>query len=231
MTTEGMKLFLEGITDACEIIEEQSEDGSSKDFYIQGIFAQAGKKNKNGRIYSTPILNEAVNDYVKTFVVTNRAVGELGHPATPLVNYDRVSHIITEMVKEGDNFIGKARILSTPMGEIVKTFIKEGVQLSVSTRGLGRVQRDGDVSLVGPGFRLTAVDIVADPSGPECFVQGLMEGSSFVFDAASGNWIAEQVVEEAVEEIRRSKSVDDKQIARIINSFVVSLAKPNYGNS
>lgn len=230
MTTESLNLFLEGASEACEVLVEESANGKEKEFYIQGTFAQANAKNRNGRIYHTNVLAEAIANYNKTFVVTNRAVGELGHPPTPIVNYDKVSHIITELKADGDNYIGKARILSTPMGQIVKTFIQEGVQLSVSTRGLGALKKEASGLIVQPGFRLSAVDIVADPSAPECFVNGLMEGTSYVFDAAAGSWVAEQVLEEAVAEIHKTPKPTDAQISRIIQSFVVSLA-PTHRNS
>lgn len=175
-----MKLIREEIETVQVLTEEK--DGK-KSFYIQGPFLQADRKNRNGRIYESRILAKEVARYNENFIKRNRALGELGHPDGPTVNLDRVSHNITELVQEGSNFIGKAKILNTPMGKIASGLLGDGVQLGVSSRGMGSlVQREG-ANYVGEDFHLaTAADIVADPSAPDAFVQGIMEGKEWVWD-------------------------------------------------
>ena len=175
-----MKLIREEIETVQVLTEEK--DGT-KSFYIQGPFLQGDIKNRNGRIYESRVLAKEVARYNENFIKRNRALGELGHPDGPTVNLDRVSHNITELYQEGSNFIGKAKILNTPMGKIASGLLGDGVQLGVSSRGMGSlVQREG-VSYVGEDFHLaTAADIVADPSAPDAFVQGIMEGKEWVWD-------------------------------------------------
>ena len=175
-----MKLIREEIETVQVLTEEK--DGT-KSFYIQGPFLQGDIKNRNGRIYESRVLAKEVARYNENFIKRNRALGELGHPDGPTVNLDRVSHNITELYQEGSNFIGKAKILNTPMGKIASGLLGDGVQLGVSSRGMGSlVQREG-VSYVGEDFHLaTAADIVADPSASDAFVQGIMEGKEWVWD-------------------------------------------------
>ena len=175
-----MKLIREEI-EAVQVLTEE-KDGK-KSFYIQGPFLQGDVKNRNGRIYESRVLAKEVARYNENFVQRNRALGELGHPDGPTVNLDRVSHNITELYQDGSNFIGKAKILNTPMGKIASGLLGDGVQLGVSSRGMGSlVQREG-VNYVGEDFMLaTAADIVADPSAPDAFVQGIMEGREWVWD-------------------------------------------------
>jgi len=168
---------------------------------------QGDLKNRNGRIYPSSILEKEMNRYNKDFIQTKRALGELNHPQTPQINADRVSHLITEMTRDGNNFMGKAKILSTPMGEIVKTFIDEGVRIGVSTRGLGSVKQAKDgIMEVQEDFHLATVDIVTDPSGPDCFVQGIMENTQYFYDIASNTWRPQQLqefIEETVKELKK----------------------------
>ena len=175
-----MKLIREEV-EAVEVLTESSN--GKKTFYIQGPFLQGDIKNRNGRIYESRILAKEVNRYNEAYVNKNRAMGELGHPDGPTVNLDRVSHKITSLRQEGSNFIGKAKILETPMGRIAGALLNDGVTLGVSSRGMGSlVQRDG-ANYVGEDFMLaTAADIVADPSAPDAFVQGIMEGREWVWD-------------------------------------------------
>ena len=175
-----MKLIREEI-EAVEVLTEE-KDGK-KSFYIQGPFLQGDIKNRNGRIYESRVLAKEVARYNENFIKRNRALGELGHPDGPTVNLDRVSHNITELYQDGSNFIGKAKILNTPMGKIAAGLLGDGVQLGVSSRGMGSlVQREG-VNYVGEDFHLaTAADIVADPSAPDAFVQGIMEGKEWIWD-------------------------------------------------
>lgn len=175
-----MRLIREEI-ETVQVLTEEKE--GKKTFYIQGPFLQGDIKNRNGRVYEARVLANEVARYHENFISKSRALGELGHPDGPTVNLDRVSHNITELYQEGSNFIGKAKILNTPMGKIASGLLGDGVTLGVSSRGMGSlVQREG-VSYVGEDFHLaTAADIVADPSAPDAFVQGIMEGKEWVWD-------------------------------------------------
>lgn len=195
-----MKLIKEISQDVSAIITE-SKDGK-QDFFIEGVFLQSNLKNRNGRVYPREIMEREVARYTAEMIDKNRALGELGHPDTPTVNYDRVSHKIVSLKLDGDNFIGKAKILGEdfPMANIVRGLLREGIQIGVSSRGTGSLNRKGNVAYVGEDFRLsTAADIVSDPSAPDAFVQGIMEGADWIFDASSNSWrIAEQIREEIV---------------------------------
>ena len=176
-----MKLITEYTETDVQCIVEAKDNGD-KSYVIEGIFAMADSKNRNGRIYPKAIMENAVNKYVTEQVRTKRAVGELNHPEGPTVNLDKVSHLITDLQFEGNNVMGKAQILDTPMGKIVKGLLEGGVQLGVSTRGMGSlVQRNG-VMVVSDDFILNTVDIVQDPSAPEAFVNGIMEGVDWVWN-------------------------------------------------
>ena len=175
-----MKLITEQIEDVQVLTEER--DGK-KLLYIEGVFLQSELKNRNGRMYPFDVLNREVERYNEEYVKTKRALGELGHPDGPTVNLDRVSHRITSLRAEGNNFIGKAQILDTPMGNIARSLLGEGVQLGVSSRGMGSIQKQEDVNIVADDFMLTtAADIVADPSAPDAFVNGIMEGKEWVWE-------------------------------------------------
>ena len=175
-----MKLITEQIEDVKVLTEER--DGK-KLLYIEGVFLQSELKNRNGRMYPFEVLNREVERYNEEYVKTKRALGELGHPDGPTVNLDRVSHRITSLRAEGNNFIGKAQILDTPMGNIARSLLGEGVQLGVSSRGMGSIVKQEDVNIVADDFMLTtAADIVADPSAPDAFVNGIMEGKEWVWD-------------------------------------------------
>ncbi len=175
-----MKLITESIEDIQILTEEK--DGK-KTLYIEGVFLQSELKNRNGRMYPFSVLEREVQRYSEEYVKTKRALGELGHPDGPTINLDRVSHRITDLHAEGNNFIGKAQILDTPMGNIAKNLLGEGVQLGVSSRGMGSIQKKEDCNVVADDFMLTtAADIVADPSAPDAFVNGIMEGKEWVWD-------------------------------------------------
>lgn len=189
-----MKLITE-LTEEVEYITEAKEDGS-KDHYIKGIFMQADQPNRNGRIYPLKIMDKAVQSYIDTHVDQKRAYGELGHPAGPQINLDRVSHIIIALTRDGSNFIGKARLTDTPMGNIAKGLLKSGANLGVSSRGLGSLVEKNGIMEVQDDFRLaTAADIVADPSAPNAFVKGVMEGAEWVYDAVNESWYQERLHE------------------------------------
>ena len=175
-----MKLITEQIENV-QVITEGT--GVDKKLYIEGVFLQSELKNRNGRVYPFQVLEREVGRYNEEYVKTKRALGELGHPDGPTVNLDRVSHRITELRAEGNNFMGKAQILDTPMGKIAKSLLGEGVQLGVSSRGMGSIDKREDTAYVMDDFMLaTAADIVADPSAPDAFVNGIMEGKEWVWD-------------------------------------------------
>jgi hypothetical protein len=192
-----MKLIREEI-EKIEVLTE-SVNGK-KNLFIKGVFLQAEQVNRNGRMYRMPVMEREVNRYNEQYVQKGRALGELGHPDGPTVNLDRVSHKIVELYKEGNNFIGKAQILSTPMGKIAESLLKEGVCLGVSSRGIGslRPTKEG-YNEVGEDFMLaTAADIVADPSAPDAFVQGIMEGKEWIWD---GGLLREKAAEQTKKQI------------------------------
>jgi len=223
-----MNLITEYREDSVEVITEAKEDGK-KNYFIEGIFMQGDIKNRNGRIYPSATLENEMGRYQKEFIETKRALGELGHPDGPQINGDRVSHLITEMRRDGNDFYGKAKILSTPMGEIVKSLLDEGVKIGVSTRGLGSVKagRDG-VMEVQKDFHLSTVDIVTDPSAPNAFVNGIMENVEYYYDIASGNWRAQQAIENIQEEVEKKinrvvRTIDEETATRMFKTFVQSL--------
>ena len=186
-----MKLITEEISQVKIITEGK---GSNKTLHIEGVFLQGGIKNRNGRMYPVETLSREVNRYCETFVNKGRALGELGHPDGPTVNLDRVSHKIVSLKQEGNNFVGKAKLLETPMGKIAKSLLGEGVMLGVSSRGVGSLKEDRNgCKVVGEDFQLaTAADIVADPSAPDAFVNGIMEGREWVWE---GGILREQLAE------------------------------------
>ncbi len=175
-----MKLIKE-LNEEVEYITEDNE--GKKNHYIQGVFLQSEITNRNGRMYPKSVLDREVKNYNEKYIKTNRALGELGHPEGPTVNLDRVSHKITELKEDGNNFVGKAKLLDTPMGNIAKNLLGEGVKLGVSSRGMGTLKRENGASVVGEDFMLaTAADIVSDPSAPDAFVEGIMEGKEWVWE-------------------------------------------------
>ena len=201
-----MKLITEEISDVKFITEGK---GSKKKMYIEGVFLQGNLKNRNGRMYPVDTLAKEVNRYNESFVAKGRAVGELGHPDGPTVNLDRVSHKIVDLHQEGNNFVGKAQLLETPMGKIAKSLLAEGVTLGVSSRGIGTLKEDRDgIKVVGEDFQLaTAADIVADPSAPDAFVNGIMEGKEWV---GEGGILREQFVDQTKKRI--NTLVDQKTL-------------------
>ena len=196
-----MRLIKE-FNESISYLTEESKDPKKPNVFIEGVFLQSDLKNKNGRVYPREIMQREVQRYVNENVNTKRAYGELGHPDGPTVNLDRVSHMITELREDGNNWIGKAKIMDTPMGRIVKELISEGAQLGVSSRGLGSLKERNGINEVQDDFMLaTAADIVADPSAPDAFVSGIMEGKEWVF--VNGRW-TEQDIEEAKSTISRA---------------------------
>ena len=216
-----MKLITEEITNVKIITEGK---GSGKKLYIEGVFLQGNIKNRNGRMYPMETLAKEVNRYNESFVNKGRALGELGHPDGPTVNLDRVSHKITSLTQEGNNFKGKAQILNTPMGKIASSLLDEGVMLGVSSRGVGSLKTTSEGhKVVGEDFMLaTAADIVADPSAPDAFVQGIMEGKEWIWD---GGKLREQLAETTQRRI--NTLVDQKRLEEhklnLFNEFLSNL--------
>lgn len=195
-----MKLITEVYDQDIQFVTEAKEDGG-KNFFIEGVFMQGNLKNRNGRMYPMETLMREVKRYNKEYIEKNRAYGELGHPQGPTINLDRVSHMIKELRQDGNNVMGKAKIMDTPMGNIVKNLMTEGCSLGVSSRGMGSLQQKNGVNMVQSDFQLaTAADIVADPSAPDAFVNGIMENVDWL--QIDDRWVP-QYIEETQKEIRK----------------------------
>ena len=215
-----MKLISE-IVENVQVITE----GKSKDLYIEGVFLQSELANRNNRIYPKAVMEKEVARYMKEYVDSKRAFGELGHPEGPTINLDRVSHIITSLKEDGNNYIGRVKILNTPMGNIVKGLIEGGAQLGVSSRGMGTLkERDGGINEVQSDFYLaTAADIVADPSAPDAFVQGIMENKEWMF--VNGSWTYQNIDEtKKLIEATRKQQLEEVKF-RVFENFLNSLSK------
>lgn len=220
-----MRLITELFEDL-EYITEAKEDGK-KEHYIHGPFLQAEVVNRNGRKYTIGVMEKAVEKYVNEHIEQGRGYGELGHPQGPQINLDRVSHLITELKRDGNShtFIGKAKIADTPMGNIARGLLGSGAKLGVSSRGMGSLEPRDGIMYVQPDFQLaTAADIVADPSGPGCFVNGLMENVEWIFDPIQGTWREEQLHE--MKKSVRKMSMDDveRNALSIFEGYINSLA-------
>ena len=214
-----MKLITETIEDVKLLTEEKN---GKKLLYIEGVFLQSELKNRNGRMYPFSVLEREVKRYNEEYVQSKRALGELGHPDGPTINLDRVSHRIISLKAEGNNFIGKAQILDTPMGNIAKNLLGEGVRLGVSSRGMGSIQRSEDCNVVADDFMLTtAADIVADPSAPDAFVNGIMEGKEWVWDNGVLKSMEVEKYKQEIENTRRAELAEAK--ASIFNDFLSKL--------
>src|SRR6056300_1717592 len=215
-----MKLITEEISNA-EYIVEESGNGK-KNYSIKGVFMQSDVKNRNGRIYPKEILQKEVLRYNREFIEKKRAFGELGHPDGPTVNLERVSHMINALYPEGSNFIGEARVLNTPYGKIVKSLIDEGAKLGVSSRGMGSLESKNGANYVGSDFYLaTAADIVADPSAPDAFVEGIMENKEWVWD--SGVLVEKDVEAWKLELIKTKKRALEEKKLEIFKSMLIKL--------
>lgn len=206
-----MKLITEVEFSEVNYLKEATEEGGKKNYFIEGVFLQSNLKNRNGRVYPKETMSKEVGRYMKENIEAKRAYGELGHPSGPTINLDRVSHMITSLKEDGDNYVGKAKIMDTPMGNIVKNLMDEGAQLGVSSRGMGSLKPNNGVMEVQGDFMLaTAADIVADPSAPDAFVKGVMEGTEWVYDAAEGQWRSR-----TAEIIEHIKNTGDKSVAEL----------------
>ena len=214
---ETLKLISEEIQDV-EYITEQKE-GGKKDYKLKGIFMQADIKNRNGRIYPMEVLEKEVRRYNKDQINNNRAYGELGHPEGPTINLERASHMITKLYPDGKNFIGEAKVLSTPMGKIVENLLDDGAKLGVSSRGMGSLNQKNGANYVRDDFYLaTAADIVADPSAPNAFVQGIMEGKEWVWN--HGTLVEAELVRMKDRIERRTRSRHAKEDALEFAKFL-----------
>lgn len=215
-----MKLICEQTEEI--IVEAVKSGGEEKNYHIQGVFLQGNIQNRNGRIYPIHILEKEVQRYHNAYITQRRALGELGHPDGPTINMERASHLITDLYKDGNNFIGKAKILDTPYGKIVKALIDDGVKLGVSSRGMGTLKEVNGVQQVQDDFYLaTAADIVADPSAPAAFVQGIMEGKEWAF---VDGILTEQRIDEVKKTIRKvpQKQLDEailKEFSRLLGNL------------
>lgn len=215
-----MKLFTE-LNEQVSVLTEMEESGK-KAFYIEGVFLQGDIKNKNGRVYPVPVLEKEVYRYMKENVQNNRAYGELGHPDGPNINLERVSHMIKNLRKEGSNFVGKAKILETPYGMIVRNLLAEGAGIGVSSRGMGTLKpnKEGIMEVQDDFHLATAADIVADPSAPNAYVRGIMEGAEWVLDSATGSWRAQEIIHEAK---KAGKILSEQQKLKLFNKVLSNL--------
>ena len=212
------------ITEQIEEVKFLTEDNNGKkNHYIQGVFLQGEIKNRNGRVYPIDILEREVGRYTTENISKNRALGELGHPEGPTVNLDRASHKIESLVREGNNYIGKAKLLDTPMGQIAKSLLDEGVSLGVSSRGVGSLREMGGANYVRDDYQLaTAADIVADPSAPDAFVDGIMEGKDWVWD---GGILRERIATKTYKRINTlvdQNKLDEKKLS-VFEDFLANL--------
>jgi len=216
-----MKLITE-MNEDIKITEELNEATSEKSYFIEGIFMQAEQKNRNGRVYPKKTLMDEVNRYNAEYVQKNRALGELNHPQGPTVNLDRVSHMIKELREQGNDVYGKAKIMDTPMGDIAKNLIKEGAKLGVSSRGMGSLKQNSNgVNEVQKDFMLAAVDIVADPSAPNAFVNGIMEGAEWVWD---GDVLREKQISEYAKIIDKASTRElEEKCLSVFTDFISKL--------
>tara|TARA_R100000458_G_C8276157_1_gene251383 strand:+ start:3666 stop:4319 length:654 start_codon:yes stop_codon:yes gene_type:complete len=209
-------------TDEIEFLKEEKKDGT-KDYSIKGVFMQSEVKNRNGRIYPKKVLMDEAKRYMKEYVKPNRAMGELGHPSGPTVNLERVSHLIKELKFEGNDVVGTAKILDTPYGKIVKNLMDEGTKLGVSTRGMGSLEEKDGVKMVKEDFMLSAVDIVADPSAPDAFVDGIMEGKVWVWE---NGVINERQISSYHDAVRRASSRELEEVKlEVFEKFMSELSK------
>jgi len=217
-----MLLITETNLDNIQLIKEDTVEGQPSNYFIEGIFMQAEKKNKNGRSYPNKILMKEVKRYNKEYVGNKRALGELGHPEGPTVNLDRVSHMITELREDGDDVYGRAKIMDTPMGKIVKNLIDEGANIGVSSRGMGSLKKNKKgINEVQDDFMLSAVDIVSDPSAPDAYVNGIMEGKEWVWD----NGILKVHDVERHKRLIESAISDEDRENKVLFAFVDFLSK------
>jgi len=226
-----MSLLIKEIVEDVHYITEATEDGKGKNYFIEGVIMQGDVKNRNGRMYPSSILVNETKRYNEVYVAKNRAYGELGHPSGPTINLDRVSHMFTELKQDGSNIVGRAKIMETPMGKIVKNIIDEGGLVGISSRGMGSIKqnKNGIMEVQNDFMLATAGDIVADPSAPDAFVKGVMEGVDWIYDVASSSWQMSNAFDQIEEEIKETAKVSTRELevkaAALFEKFVRSLSK------
>ena len=229
-----MKLIKEIVEEvhyiAEDILDEETGESKGKNYFIEGIIMQGDIQNRNGRRYPMETLRRETKRYIENYVDKKRAYGELGHPQGPTINLDRASHIFTELKEDGSNIVGRAKIMDTPMGKIVKNIIDEGGQLGISSRGMGSLKqgKDGIMEVQKDFMLATAGDIVADPSAPDAFVNGIMEGVSYYYDIASGTWQSQNTFDEIEQEIKETAKHSTKELEEkasvLFEKFIKSLS-------
>ena len=208
-----VKLITEQVQDV-QILKEEDEKTGKKNYKLKGIFLQGDIKNRNGRVYPVEVLEKEVKRYNKEFIAENRGYGELGHPEGPTVNLERVSHMVTSLERDGKNFIGEAKVMSTPMGKIVENIMDDGGKLAVSSRGMGSLEQKNGANYVKNDFYLaTAADIVADPSAPQAFVQGIMEGKEWIWNNGVLKEVEIAEIQEDIERNIRSRNANYQALA------------------
>jgi len=228
----ALKLITETVSNVRTLVEssDAGPGGNRLNYFIEGIFMQGNKKNQNGRVYPTETLIREMRRYQTEYIERKRAFGELGHPDSPTVNLDRVSHMITNLTQDGNNFVGKAKVMvHTPMGNIVKALIDEGAELGVSSRGLGSLRdMDEGIMEVQDDFYFSTVDIVADPSAPDAFVRGVMEGKAWVWDSGVLKECAVAQIAQTIEEVHQpgvSRDVRSVALVESFNQFLTALRR------
>jgi hypothetical protein len=214
-----MKLITETIEDIRTIVE--SNESGGRNYFITGVMMEAGVVNRNKRMYNESVLKKECKRYISEYVNKNRALGELNHPSGPTVNLDRVSHMIVNLNESGSQIMGKAKILDTPMGKIVKSLIDEGAQLGVSSRGMGSLKSQGGVNIVQEDFTLAAIDIVADPSAPNAFVNGILEGKEWIWE--NGLLVEKQIASYEKQLKRASKKQLEETAIKLFKDFLGKL--------
>lgn len=215
-----MKLIKEHVEEVKLVVEEKL--GKGKEYFIEGVFLQSNLKNRNGRVYPKEIMAKEVNRYNEEYIKKNRAFGELGHPDSPSINLDRAAILIKSLRQEGDNWIGKAKVMDTPYGKIVKNFIDEGAQLGVSSRGLGSLKAINGTNMVQDDFMLaTAADVVADPSAPDAFVNGIMENAEWIYNASTHTWMLAEQIKRDIQKMSAKEVVENQ--ANLLSKFLASL--------
>jgi len=214
-----MKLITEQFIESVQLIKEEDEKTKEKSYYIAGIFMQADKPNRNNRVYPVDVMKREVENYNRDYIKQGRGMGELGHPETPQVNLERVSHLIKELKFDGSDVYGKAKLMDTPYGRIAKNLVDEGVKLGVSSRGLGSLKEDGaGIKTVQDDFQLNAIDIVADPSAPEAFVEGILEDREWIYE---NGIIKATQIEEYKKELNRAKKAQiEEKVLSVFNDFL-----------
>jgi hypothetical protein len=216
------KLIRENIEDI-NVLTEAAEGSDVKKYYVEGIFIQGNSPNRNRRIYPMAVLEKEVGRYVRESINENRALGELGHPESPTINLDRVSHQIMKLTREGNDYIGKAKILDTPNGRIVESFLKEKIKIGMSTRAMGSLVEKNGIMEVQDDLRLaTAGDFVADPSAHKAFVNGIMENAEWVYDLATDSWKAIDLLEQTR---KAGKILNEEEIFKVFKKFISNIVK------